>query len=552
MTKLTQKKVKFEWGDKQEAAFQLLKQKLCSAPILALPEGSEDFIAYCDASKKGLGAVLMQREKVISYASRQLKIHEKNYTTHDLELGAVVFALKIWRHYLYGTKCTVFTDHKSLQHILDQKELNMRQRRWLELLSDYDCDIRYHPGKANVVADALSRKEREPPLKRENQRTLRVKKFGGMLIENAKFPEAIREQKLEPRADGTLCLNGRSWLPCYGDLRTVIMHESHKSKYSIHPGSDKMYQDMKKLYWWPNMKADIATYVSKCLTCAKVKAEHQRPSGLLVQPKIPEWKWDNITMDFVTKLPKSSQGYDTIWEVVTRHGIPVSIICDRDPRFASNFWRSLQNALGTNLDMSTAYHPQTDGQSERTIQTLKDMLRACAIDFGKVGEAQILGPELIQETTEKIIQIKQRMQAARDRQKSYADLKRKPMEFQVGDKVMLKVSPWKGVVRFGKRGKLNPRYVGPFKVLEKKCHCLRTISVPLDGLHLDDKLYFVEEPVEIIDREVKRLKRSRIPLVKVRWNSKRGPEFTWEHEDQFKKKYPHLFTKTTPSSSAAS
>ncbi|GJY71144.1 putative reverse transcriptase domain-containing protein [Tanacetum coccineum] len=286
MTKLTQKKVKFVWGDKQEAAFQLLKQKLCSAPILALPEGSEDFIAYCDASKKGLGAVLMQREKVISYASRQLKIHEKNYTTHDLELGAVVFALKIWRHYLYGTKCTVFTDHKSLQHILDQKELNMRQRRWLELLSDYDCDIRYHPGKANVVADALSRKEREPPLRvralvmtisldlpkqilnaqteARKPENIKNEDVGGMLIENAKFPEAIREQKLEPRADGTLCLNGRSWLPCYGDLRTVIMHESHKSKYSIHPGSDKMYQDMKKLYWWPNIVADIATYVSKC------------------------------------------------------------------------------------------------------------------------------------------------------------------------------------------------------------------------------------------------------------------------------------------------
>ncbi|GKA62554.1 putative reverse transcriptase domain-containing protein [Tanacetum coccineum] len=312
MTKLTQKKDKFIWGDKQETAFQLLKQKLCSAPILALPEGSEDFIAYCDASKKGLGAVLMQREKVIAYASRQLKIHEKNYTTHDLELGAVVFALKIWRHYLYGTKCTVFTDHKSLQHILNQKELNMRQRRWLELLSDYDCEIRYHPGKANVVADALSRKERDQPLRvralvmtigldlpkqilnaqteARKPENIKNEDVGGMLVENAKNPEAIRTEKLEPRADGTLCLNGRSWLPCYGDLRTVIMHESHKSKYSIHPGSDKMYQDMKKLYWWPNMKADIATYVSKCLTCAKVKAEHQRPSGLLVQPKIPEGK----------------------------------------------------------------------------------------------------------------------------------------------------------------------------------------------------------------------------------------------------------------------
>nr|GFB22503.1 putative reverse transcriptase domain, ribonuclease H-like domain, aspartic peptidase domain protein [Tanacetum cinerariifolium] len=334
------------------------------------------------------------------------------------------------------------------------------------------------------------------------------------------------------------------------------------------------------------MKADIATYVSKFLTCAKVNAKHQRPSGLLVQPKIPKWKWDNITMDFVTKLPKSSQGYDTILvivdrltksviftpikeidsmdklariylkEVVTRHGIPVSIISDRDPRFASNFWRSLQNALGTRLDMSTAYHPETDGQSERTIQTLEDMLRACAIDFGKGWVNHLLLVEFSYNNNYHASIKAAPFEALYDRkcrspicwtEKSYADLKRKPMEFHVGGKVMPKVSPWKRVVRFGKKGKLNPRYVGPFKVLErvgdvaykldipeelsrvhntfhvsnlKKCHADEPLAVPLDGLHFDDKLPFVEEPVEIVEHEVKRLKRRRIPLVKVRWNSK--------------------------------
>ncbi|GKA88432.1 putative reverse transcriptase domain-containing protein [Tanacetum coccineum] len=216
MTKLTQKKAKFVWGDKQETAFQLLKQKLCSAPILTLPEGSKDFIVYCDASKKGLGAVLMQREKVIAYASRQLKIHEKNYTTRDLELRSVVFALKIWRHYMYGTKCTVFTDHKSLQHILNQKELNMRQRRWLDLLSDYDCEIHYHPEKANVVADALSRKERDQPLKTEARKSENLKNedVGGMLVENSKDPEKFRTKKLEPRADGNSMLSMAVLEPC--------------------------------------------------------------------------------------------------------------------------------------------------------------------------------------------------------------------------------------------------------------------------------------------------------------------------------------------------
>ncbi|GJR67309.1 putative reverse transcriptase domain-containing protein [Tanacetum coccineum] len=486
MTKLTQKKVTFEWGDKQEAAFQTLKNKLCSTPILDHPQGAENFIVYCDASHKGLGAVLMQNEK-------------------------------IWRHYLYETKCTVFTNHKSLQHILDQKELNMSQRRWIELLSDYDCEIRYHPRKASIVADALS-----PQIAAQKPENIRNEDVGGMIRKD------IPKEKLEPRADRTLCLNGMSWLPCYGDLRNVIMHESHKSKYSIHPGSDKMYQDMKK--------SAIFTPIRET--------------------------------DSMEKLPRMY-----LKEVVTRHGIPVSIICNHDLRFTSNFWRSLQKALGTSLDMSTVYHPQTDGQSERTIQTLEDMLCDWVIDFGnswvkhlpliefsynnsyhasikaapfealygrkcrspvywaEVGQVQLtfqlIGPEIVQETTEKVIQIKQRIQAARDRQKR--------------------------VIHFGKWGKLNPIYVGPFKVLEKvgsvayklelpqelsrvhntfhvsilnKCYSDEPLAVPLEGLHVDDKLYFVEEPVEIMDREVKRLKQNRILIVKVRWNSRRGPEFT--------------------------
>nr|GEW74912.1 putative reverse transcriptase domain-containing protein [Tanacetum cinerariifolium] len=342
-----------------KAILELLKKEKF-ALILALPEGSEDFVVYCDASYKGLDVVLMQREKVIAYASRQLKVHEQNYTTHDLELGSVVFALKIWRHYLYGTKCTVFTDHKSLQHILDQKELKMRQRCWLKLLSDYDCDIRYHPGKANMVADALSRKERSEPLW---VRALEM-------IVGLDLPRQIQEAQIE-----------------------ALKLENLE-------------------------KEDVGGMIRKDISKEKLEP---RADGTLI---------------------------------VARHEIPVSIIYDRDGRFTSNFWRSFQKALGTDISMSTAYHPETDGQSKRTIQTLKDKLRACVIDFGKVcwakvGEAQLTGPELIQETMEKIVLIKQRIQVSQDQQKSYTNLKRKPMEFEVRDRVMLKVLPWKGVVRFG-------------------------------------------------------------------------------------------------------
>ncbi|GKC63105.1 putative reverse transcriptase domain-containing protein [Tanacetum coccineum] len=337
------------------------------------------------------------------------------------------------------------------------------------------------------------------------------------------------------------------------------MHESHKSKYLVRPGSDKMYQDLKKLYWWPNMKAKIATYVSKYLTCAKVKAGYQKPSGLLVQPVIPVWKWENITMDFITKLPKTTSGQDKIWvivdrltkfahflpmketdsmekltrqylkEVVSRHGVSVSIISDRDSKFTSHFWKSLNEALGkVGIDTYLWWSFPTT----------------------TVGDAQLTGPKIVHETTEKIIQIKKRIQVARDRQKTYADMRRKPLEFEVRDKVRLKVSPWKGVIRFGKRRKLNPRYIGSFKILDrvgtlayrlelpeqlsrvhstfhvsnlKKCFIDEPLAIPLDEIQIYDKLHFIEEPVEIMDREVKRLKQSRITIMKLT-----GPEIVHE------------------------
>ncbi|GJY71522.1 putative reverse transcriptase domain-containing protein [Tanacetum coccineum] len=271
-----------------ERAIQTLKDKLCNAPVVALPDGLEDFVVYYDASGLGLGCVLMQRGKVITYASTQFKIHEKTHTTHDLELGAVVVALKIWRHYLYGTKSVIYTDHKSFQHIFNQKELNMRQHCWIKLFSDYDCEVRYHPGKANVVADTLSRKERiKPKIIRSMNMTLQSSiKSKILAAQKEASDESVGLQRgldemIESRSDGALYYLDRIWVPLKGDVRTLIMDEDHNSKYSVHTGADKMYYDLRDRYWWPKMKKDIVVYVSRCLTYLKVKAEHQRPSGLI-------------------------------------------------------------------------------------------------------------------------------------------------------------------------------------------------------------------------------------------------------------------------------
>ncbi|GJR02538.1 putative reverse transcriptase domain-containing protein [Tanacetum coccineum] len=351
LTILTQKFKTFDWGEEHELAFQTLKDKLCNAHVLALPDGPKDFVVYCDAFGIGLGCVLMQRGKVIAYASRQLKIHETNYTTDDLELGAVVFALKIWRHYLYRTKSVIYTDHKSLQHIFIQKELNMRQRRWIELFSDYNCEIRYHPSKANVVADALSRKERVKPKRvRAMNMTLQSTIKDRILTaqkeavdESAGLHKGLDEM-IKQRSDGTLYYLDRIWVPLKGDVRTLIMDKAHKSKYSIHPGADKMYYDLR-----------------------------DRPSGLLRQPEIPVWKWEGIAMDFMAKLPRTSIGHDTIGVIVDRLTKSAYFLPMREDYKMDRLARLYLNEI-------VARHG-TNGQSERTIQTLEDMLRACVLDF---------------------------------------------------------------------------------------------------------------------------------------------------------------------------
>ncbi|KAL5578176.1 hypothetical protein UlMin_019875 [Ulmus minor] len=394
----------------------------------------------------------------------------------------------------------------------------MRQRRWLELVKDYDCTINYHPGKANIVADALSRK-------------------------------------------------------------------SSSSVASLQLVQKPLLEDIQRLGVEIVPRGDF-------------KAEHQRPSGLLQPLMIPEWKWEHISMDFVMGLPKTLKGYNSIWVIVDRltksahflpvkntykmeqyaklyvqeivrlHGIPLSIVSDRDPKFTSTFWKSLHKAMGTRLRFSTAFHPQTDGQSERTIQTLEDMKCRSPIHWDEVGERKLLGPEIVQKTVDIVEKIRQRMKTAQSRQKSYTDRRRKSLEFVVGDKVFLKVAPMKGVMRFGKKGKLSPRFVGPFEILERMGDLAYRVALPpaMSGIHnvfhvsmlrkyipdpshvlsydtldLRQDLTFEESPVRILDREERELRQKKIHLVKVLWKNHEVEEATWEREDEMRTKYPHLF-----------
>ena len=538
----------------------------------------------------------------------------------------------------------------------------------MELLKDYDCTIDYHPGKANVVADALSRKSTgslaymqtiQLPLMvkmRELGAELRIHASGALFASFQLRPilvDRILEAQLEDsylmsmrkkilegeqsdsaiRDDGALVISSRLCVLATEELKRQILEEAHSSAYAMHSGSTKMYRTLKEYYWWSGMKRKVVEYVSKCFICQQVKAERQKPSGLLQPLPILEWKWERITKDFVFKLPPTVQRHDGIWVVVDRltksahflpirekfsprklaelfmnhivslHGVPVSIISDREPRFTSRFWKGLMKELGVKLNLSTAFHPQTGGQSDRTIQTLEDMLRSCVLQFkghwneylplagftynniyhsgieispyealygkqcrtplcwNETGERKLQGPEIVQTTVDKVNVIRAQLKAAQDKQKSYADKRRKDLEFEVGDRVFLKLSPWKGVVRFGKRGKLSPRYIGPFEIVERIGHVAYRLDLPeeLSRVHnvfhismlckyipdpshvletpeieLRDDLSYEEQPVQILGREEKELRNKTISLLKVIWRNHLVEEANWEREDQMR------------------
>ncbi|KAL4279073.1 hypothetical protein GQ457_03G013180 [Hibiscus cannabinus] len=474
-----------------QISFKKLKSVLTQAPILVQPESEKDFVVYSDASHTGLGCVLMPDERVVAYASRQLKTHERNYPTHDLELATVVFALKIWRHYLYGERCHIYTDHKSLKYLLSQKELNMRRRRWLELLKDYDCVIDYHPGKASVVADALSLKT-VVDLKAMFAR-LSLFDDGNLLVELQVKPTLIDEIKAKRPLDpsfasrvrlieqgsvdysfdenGVVCYRGKFWVPHDADLRQTILWESHGSPYTVHPGGNKMYRDLRSQYWWKGMKCDLTS-----------------------------WEDHLPLVEFV---------------------------------YSNSFQSSIQMA-----PYEALYG------------------RRCRTTLGWIGlsERRVLGPEIVQQTEDTVRVIRDRLKAAFDQQKACDDLKRKEIEFSVGDQVFLKVSPWKKVLRFGRKGKLSLRFIGPYRIawrvgpvaysLElppelQRIHDVFHVSmlrryrsdpshvIPTEEIEVRPDLSYEEEPIQILAHDEKVLRSKTISMVKVLWNNHGSSEATW-------------------------
>jgi hypothetical protein len=676
MSSLLEKGREFKWDEKYQDSFNQLKLRLMSPPVLIMPDLQKGFDIYCDACGQGLGCVLMQEGHVIAYASCQLRKHELNYPTHDLELVAVVHALKIWRHYIMGTKCQVYTDHKSLKYIFTQKDLNLRQHRWLELIKDYDLEIHYHPGKANLVADALSRKEHVhsavvaqlpdeivEDFRRLNlgivahtegvtidvestlEQEIRKGQIGDAKIQKIKdLITKGRGQEFTEDEQGIVWFKDGICVPEIDNLRETILKEAHDSVYSIYPGSTKMYQDLKQKYWWYGFKRDVVAHVAMCDVCQRVKAEHQRPAGLLHPLKIPEWKWEEIGMDFIVGLPRRSAGYDSIWVIVDRltkvahfipvkttysgpklaelymarivclHGVPKKIVSDRGSQFTSRYWKKLHESLDTRLNFSSAYHPQTDGQTERTNQVLEDMLRACALKHGgswdksspyaefsynnsyqaslkmspfealygrkcrtplywdQTGERQLFGPEIIQEAEEQVQQIRENLRTAQSRQKSYADTRRRLLEFKEGYYVYLKVSPLRGMRRFKVKGKLSPRFIGPFLILKrvgevayqlelpdhladvhdvfhvsqlKKCLRVPEEQLPMEDLSVQDDLTYAEYPIKILDTLTRVTRNKVIKMCKVQWSHHGEDEATWEREEELRIDFPHLFPRSS-------
>ncbi|KAL2236318.1 UNVERIFIED_CONTAM: Retrovirus-related Pol polyprotein from transposon opus [Sesamum indicum] len=498
-------------------------------------------------------------------------VYSRDRDEHEQHLRIVLQILKEKELYAKLSKCEFWVNQVVfLGHVVSgdgvmpdpsKKELNLRQKRWIELLKDYDCTIDFHLGKANVVADALSRKSSSTlaNLGSHNQTLLlemrsmntelEVDQVAGLLAAlqiKPDFVDQIKEaQTQDPfllrmlerirlgkktnfsiRIDGVIVNGGRVCVPDTDGLRERILREAHNAPYAMHLGTKKMYRNLRPYYWWQTMKKDVAEFVANCMTCQQVKAEHQAPAGKLRPLSIPEWKWEKITMDFVVGLPRTFKKHDTIWVIVDRltksaHFLPVRVT------------DSLDKLAGLYISEIV---PQSD----------------------------LLGYRIV----EKVQVVKKYLKAAQDRQKSYVDQHRREMEYKVGDKVFLKISPWRGILRFGKQGKMSPRYMGPYEIIERIGPLAYRLALPAELSQIHDvfhvsmlrryrsnpshiirepeieifeELTYVEEPVEILDRNVRKLRNKDIPMVKVRWSHHSPREATWEVEEHMKEKYTYLF-----------